>query len=146
MYIFLDVDGVLNKESDWKKPYTINESCLYQFATLMKSIKEPHIILSSTWRVGYTNTGAVAEHGNGLSSKLAEYCLRIEDSTPVSNKTRQEEIEYYIRRHGISSYIVLDDDESLFPYPERINLYLTNYKTGITESDIRKLKKICKGR
>ena len=43
-------------------------------------------------------------------------------------------------------YLVLDDDESLFPYPERINLYLTNYKTGITESDIRKLKKICKGR
>ena len=49
-------------------------------------------------------------------------------------------------RHSISSYIVLDDDESLFPYPERINLYLTNYKIGITEADIKKLKKICKGR
>ena len=43
-------------------------------------------------------------------------------------------------------YIVLDDDESLFPNPERINLYLTNYKTGITEPEIKKLKKICKGR
>ena len=25
----------------------------------MKPIKEPHIILSSTWRVGYTSTGAI---------------------------------------------------------------------------------------
>ena len=58
----------------------------------------------------------------------------------------KKEIEYYIRRHSISSYIILDDDESLFPYPERINLYLTNYKTGLTESDIKKLKKICNGR
>ena len=146
MYVFLDIDGVLNKESDWKRSFTINDSCLYQFASLMKTIKEPHIILSSTWRAGYTNKGAVVEHSDTLSSKFAEYNLIIEDSTPVSNKTRQEEIEYYIRRHSISAYIVLDDDESLFPYPERINLYLTNYKTGITESDIRKLKKICKGR
>lgn len=145
MHIFLDVDGVLNKESDWNKPFTINDSCLYHFASLMKLIKEPHIILSSTWRAGYTNTGALSERGDSLSCKLAEYNLSIEDSTPVSNKTRQEEIEYFIRRHSISSYIVLDDDESLFPHPERINLYLTNYKTGITESDIKKLKKICKG-
>lgn len=112
----------------------------------MKSIKEPYIILSSTWRAEYTNTGAVVEHSDTLSSKLVEYNLIIEDSTPVSNKTRQEEIEYYIRRHSISSYIVSDDDETLFPYSERVNLYITNYKTGITESDIRKLKKICKGR
>lgn len=146
MHIFLDVDGVLNKESDWNKPFTINDSCLYQFASLMKLIKEPHIILSSTWRAGYTNTGAVSERGDGLSCKLEEYNLSIEDSTPVSNKTRQEEIEYFIRKHSISSYIVLDDDASLFPHPERINLYLTNYKTGITESDVKNLKKICKGR
>jgi len=43
----------------WKNSFTINNSCLYQFAALMKSIKELHIILSSTWRVGYTNTGAI---------------------------------------------------------------------------------------
>lgn len=56
---------------------------------------------------------------SGMES-FAEYNLIIEDLTHDSNKTRQEEIEYYIRRHSISSYIVLDDDESLFPYPERI--------------------------
>ena len=63
----------------------------------MKTIKEPHIILSSTWRAGYTNTGRVSEHGASLSNKLAEYNLKIEGSTPVKKRTRQEEIEYFIR-------------------------------------------------
>lgn len=45
--------------------FTINNSCLYQFAALMKSIKEPHIILSSTWRVGYTSTGAIQSSISG---------------------------------------------------------------------------------
>lgn len=49
----------LGKLCLWKNSFTINNSCLYQFAALMKSIKEPHIILSSTWRVGYTSTGAI---------------------------------------------------------------------------------------
>lgn len=146
IYIFLDVDGVLNKESDWKKPFTINESCLVQFAAFVKTMKDPRIVLSSTWRAGYANTGAMSEGENSLSNKLAKYNLKIVDSTPVSSKTRQEEIEYYIRRHGISSYVILDDDKSLFPNPERINLYLINYKTGITESDVKGLKRLCKGR
>lgn len=143
MYIFLDVDGVLNRESDWKKPFTINENCLRLFASFDKELKASHIILSSTWRVGYTNTGIMSERGNSLAEKLAGYGLKIEGSTPVSDKTRQEEIEYYIRKHNITSYIVLDDDESLYPWPNRINLYLTDYKTGLTERDIKKLKRIC---
>ena len=145
MYIFLDVDGVLNRESDWKKPFSINEKCLMLFATFVKELKDPHIILSSTWRAGYTNTGVMSERGNSLLEKLAGYGLKIEGSTPVSDKTRQEEIEYYIRRHNITSYIVLDDDESLFPWADHINLYLTDYKSGLAERDIKKLKKLCKG-
>lgn len=88
MYIFLDVDGVLNKESDWKNPFSINNSCLFQFASLMKMINEPHIILSSTWRAGYTNTGAMSEYDDSLSSKLAEYNFQIEDSTPDKLQVR----------------------------------------------------------
>lgn len=67
--------------------------------------------------------------------------MAIDDSTPVSSKTRQEEIEYYIRRHNIMDYIVLDDDESLFPWPERINLYITDYNTGLTDKDVKILLK-----
>ena len=90
----------------------------------------------------------MSSRGNNLSVKLEEYGLYIEDSTPITSKTRQEEIEYYIRRHNIVEYIVLDDDESLFPWPERINLYLTDYNNGLTDKDVKMIlkKKWCKGR
>ncbi len=145
MYYFLDVDGVLNKESDWRIPFSVNEDCLRNFATLIKADSDPHIILSSTWRAGYTNTGIMSARGSSLSERLMRYNITVEDTTPVSNKTRQEEIEYYIRRHNIASYVVLDDDESLFPNRDRINLYLTDYKTGLTEKDIKALRKKYKG-
>ena len=141
MYYFLDVDGVLNKESDWRIPFSINEGCLRNFAEILNYDKDPHIILSSTWRAGYTNTGVMSARGNSLADKLAEYGLSVEDSTPISNKKRQEEIEYYIKRHNIKDYIVLDDDESLFPFGERLNLYLTDYKTGLTEKDVKLIRK-----
>ena len=142
--LFLDVDGVLNKESDWRKPFTVNTGCLQCFAKLIEYDADPHIILSSTWRVGYTNTGVRSERGNSLSQELENYGIVIEDCTPVSCKTRQEEIEYYIRRHNILEYVVLDDDESLFPFPKRLKLYITDYKTGLTEKDIKKIRKIGK--
>lgn len=141
MYYFLDVDGVLNRESDWRIPFSLNKSCLDCFAKIISYDKNPHIILSSTWRAGYTNTGVLSTCGNILFDKLKEYGLQIEDSIPISTKSRQEEIEYYIRRHNISSYVVLDDDDSLFPWADRINLYLTDYKTGLTERDIKKIRR-----
>ena len=141
MYYFLDVDGVLNKESDWRIPFSINDGCLKCFADLLSFDTDPHIILSSTWRAGYTNTGVMSARGNSLADKLAEYKLSVEDSTPITNKTRQEEIEYYIRRHEIKDYIILDDDESLFLCCERLNLYLTDYKTGLTGRDVKIIRK-----
>lgn len=147
MYYFLDIDGVLNKKSDWRNPFSINSLCLKNFSELIENDDDPHIILSSTWRAGYTNKGIMSSQGNNLGVKLEEYGLHIDDSTPISSKTRQEEIEYYIRRHNIVDYIVLDDDESLFPWPERINLFLTDHNTGLTDEDVKKLKKKwCKGR
>ena len=140
MYYFLDVDGVLNKESDWKTPFTINQECLKNFVKLMKKDKAPHIVLSSAWRVGFTNKGEVG-HDNKLTKELEIYGLRIEGCTPVSNKTRQEEIEFYIRRNGIDRYLVLDDDASLFPAAERLCIYFTNYKTGLTEQDVTQIAK-----
>ena len=31
MFIFLDIDGVLNKESDWSKPFSLNSDCIRRF-------------------------------------------------------------------------------------------------------------------
>jgi len=128
MVYFLDVDGVLNKEADWRKPYTINAACLENFKKLLSHDKQPTIVLSSTWRA---NLDIIAQY------------IKVDDVTPNTSgrKTRQEEIEYYIRRNDIKKYLVLDDDSTLFPNKERLNIYFTDHKNGLTNDDVKKIIK-----
>ena len=128
-YIFLDIDGVLNKESDWKKGlYYINKECLNNFLIYLNKIKNYKVVLISTWR-------------NGDGIKVLEKYFPIYDKTPNSNEDRQAEVEYYIKRNNITKYIIIDDDISLYNTPERVNIYIPDYKTGLTKNDIKKLLK-----
>ena len=126
MYYFLDMDGVLNRESDWRKPFTVNPACLDSFRTLLRCDRNPVIVLSSTWR---TNLDAVTPY------------FRVDDITPntAGRKTRQEEIEFYIRRKGIKDYLIIDDDRTLFSNPENLRIYFTNHKTGLTNTDVKRI-------
>ena len=134
MYYFLDIDGVLNRESDWRRPFILNPECVKNFMNLIECDSEPYVIISSTWRQG----------GDTIRDAFMEHGIHIDGTTPISNKSRQEEIEYYIRRNGIRKYIVIDDDASLFPRATEINFYLTDYKMGLSESDVKKLVKMIK--
>ena len=64
----------------------------------------------------------------------------------VNGKSRQDEIEYYIRRNGINDYIILDDDKSLYMDISKVNIYITDYLTGLTDKDIKKVLKQIKRR
>lgn len=139
MYIFLDVDGVLNTEADWaRKVYSLNKSCVDAFCRLVKSISNPQIVLSSTWRNGIARDGSMAVHIDDLLCALAPAGVKELDKTAISpDGSRSKEIDYYLRRHPQDSYIILDDDPTLFEYGERTaHLYLTSSKTGLTESDV----------
>lgn len=141
--IFIDIDGVLNNEKDWKKPFTLNNKCITEFISLVnilsKRYKEIKIVLTSTWRNGfnpYDNNKNSSQIKN-LISILKDNNIHITDKTPVgNNKTRQEEIEYYIKRNNIDKYIILDDDQSLFYNIDKINVYFTDYKLGLTKKDV----------
>ncbi|MCR4798117.1 MAG: hypothetical protein K5853_06665 [Lachnospiraceae bacterium] len=149
-YVFLDVDGVLNKESDWKIKYSVDEDCVRILGEIrryaLKSYKEVRVVLTSTWRAG------LARDGSSLDTRQLqslERCLDKEDikiygSTPVSGKPRQEEIEYYIKRNRVEHYLVLDDDPHLFPDPKSINLYIPDYRLGLTRIDGKKICDIIK--
>lgn len=67
--------------------------------------------------------------------------LKIYDKTSISQKSRQEGIEYYIKRNNVKKYIILDDDKSLFTCPDNVNLYCPNYLTGLTKQDLKNIKK-----
>lgn len=53
MYIFLDIDGVLNTTSDWKELYILNKKNIQAFATFVKKYNNVKIILTSSWRTGW---------------------------------------------------------------------------------------------
>lgn len=144
--IFLDVDGVLNKESDWINPFTLNDSCVKVFNELWRELSKhyvPQLVLISTWRSGKGNLGN-SEAYQRLENALEKYGIRISGTTPISNKGRQNEVEYYIRRNTVDKYIVIDDDEKLFERPSEINWYQPNYKIGLTNDDVKKIIRVIK--
>lgn len=142
MIIFLDVDGVLNKESDWRKPFALDMSCVKALSELTSRLKAS-VVLTSTWRAGASSDGNNSPQYDHLISTLSDNGITVSGNTPVTvNKTREEEIDYYIRRNQVTEYLVIDDDPQLFN--GGLRLYLTDYKTGLTKADIPRIIKMLK--
>lgn len=145
MYIFLDVDGVLNTEADWaRKVYSLDSKCVESFCKLLNSLNEPKVVLSSTWRNGIARDGTIAVHIDDLIKALEPAGIESLDKTWVApDGSRTKEIDHYLRRHPKDSYIILDDDPELFEQRENTpHLYLTSAKTGLTDTDVKRILKL----
>ena len=152
MYIFLDIDGVLNTKEDWtKRLYSLNAQCVKVFCELLKNLDNPEIVISSTWRNGLARDGSTATHMEELLQVLNSVGITSVDKTAVSpNGIRSEEIDFYLRRHDEDEYLILDDDKDLFIQAEKTPcLYLVDSTKGITNNDVkrilRQVKRKCKG-
>lgn len=145
MYVFLDVDGVLNTEADWaRKVYSLDSKCVDSFCKLLNSLNEPKVVLSSTWRNGIARDGTTAVHIDDLIKALKPSGIKSLDKTGIApDGSRTKEIEHYLRRHTEDSYIILDDDPELFEQRENTpHLYLTSSKTGLTDMDVKRILKL----
>ncbi len=139
MYIFLDVDGVLNTEADWaRKVYSLDSRCVASFCKLLNVVNNPRIVLSSTWRNGIARDGSTAVHINDLIEALAPAGIISLDKTGVAQDgSRTKEIDHYLRRHPKDDYVILDDDPNLFDQKDKTpHLYITSAKTGLTDADV----------
>lgn len=142
--IFLDVDGVLNTKEDWwKRAFSLNAQCVNAFCSYLWQLEKPQIILSSTWRNGIARDGTTAAHIDDLLNALASAGIHSLDRTPTApDGSRSKEIDYYLRRHEIADYLILDDDPQLFDDDKKTaRLYVTDSRTGFTENDAKKLLK-----
>jgi hypothetical protein len=147
MYIFLDIDGVLNTSDEWKhRAYSLNMGCVTAFRKFLNTVDHPKIVLSSTWRNGIARDGSTAAHIDDLMEALKPTGIfKIDKTATAPDGSRSKEIDYYLRRHDTDDYVILDDDAGLFELKERTpGLYLVNHKTGLTEKDIPKIKKSVK--
>lgn len=148
IYIFLDIDGVLNNESAFQLNYlmdkkkkakltsaVIDEQKLLVLKDLCDKIKESKkshneykIIISSTWRKSEQLLSIIKE-------KLNEFDMNYIDITPILGTERGIEIAQFCEEHSISKedVIILDDDSDMCDYSDR--LIMTYLRDGLTYLD-----------
>ncbi|MCI9128492.1 MAG: hypothetical protein HFG28_15275 [Eubacterium sp.] len=140
MVIFLDLDGVVNCEADWAHPYTVRMECVKSLSVLVKALKAD-VVLASSWRTGWVRGGKCTPQIENLKYTFSLHGIEISGRT-ANLGNRSYEIADYCHRHDVASYLILDDDLSLFTSTERV--YNVNAKTGLTNHDVRVIIKKCK--
>ena len=144
-YCFFNVDGLLNRTSDWNKPFTINYG-LANFFCFFLSEHDLIPILTSSWRFGFNRAGdrSNAPYIKELEAIFDSYGLMICDKTPfLKGRPRNKEIERFLYFHRGKDYIVIDGDSGEY---DRINdrVCFIDPKSGFTEADARKADKLLK--
>lgn len=141
-YIFLDVDGVLNTKTQWKRMYQLDRRCIERFGAFAKSLGDCRVVLSSTWRGGFSEDGNHAQHVRELISELSKFDIKIEGTTEIAPQgDRAKEISTYIAKHKISPKmcIVIDDDREIFlsKLPIGCKVLWQDANTGFLEQESR---------
>lgn len=119
IFLFLDIDGVLNTSAQWKRMYSLNDECIAHFADYVHSLPsdDAKIILTSSWKNGFDPAGRHSPQIKELIEKLAVHGLSILGKTENdASEDRAKEINDYIRKHHLEQQtcIVIDDDPSIF--------------------------------
>ena len=115
MYVFLAIDGVLNTKADWKRSYTLNMRNVDDLCSWLKLQKSPTVVLISSWKRGFSPIRSNCSIQlktllDYVDSKVSgvRYCITRDF------KYRDEEVSDFLEHHSSDSYIVLDDDISLY--------------------------------
>lgn len=133
--IFLDIDGVLNYDL-YELPKVIPE--MVQHLKYIVDNTNAHIILSSSWRVGYYKFLIGLEENDAytlLHTLLTKAKLHISGITPLtdaySKDTRPFEIRQWLARFpNVESFVILDDQTWNFKWlEEHFVLTATKVKT-----------------
>ena len=132
--IFLDIDGVLNTPSEYGK--RINNNNVDVLNKLINRLEEKYdiqIVVSSSWRLSsgvnkiIRNAGVIARL-KGVTENLGD---------------RSKEINSYISKNRLEpeNCLVLDDEKDIVKNVI-CKYYITNYKTGVVEDDVKKILKL----
>ncbi len=141
--IFLDIDGVLNRNATLELSPS---GCTFVEDRLIRRLKRIYysthakIVLSSSWRLGWydiaanSSETANAEDYSALSFRLMSEGIPIHSHTPIlSVNDRAKEIAAYIRETpDIESFIIIDDI-SVDGFSER--QIKTSPRLGLTDAD-----------
>lgn len=133
--IFLDIDGVLNTNSDRE----ISDDKLKLLSELV-SKTGADVVLSSSWRYGW-NQPRLNQPGTRiyrLKQLLKNNGIVIKYTIGL-DLTKSIQIKNYLNTNMISNYIVLDDEPI-----DTANLVQTNGDVGLTQFDCQKAYQLLK--
>lgn len=161
-FIFLDIDGVLNHELWLEHAHKQNfPSPLFWFDPLCvervnEIIKQTgaKLVISSSWRSDpdLKETFARVQLPTDFDKTIGMF-----QSSKIGYTMRGQEIEHYLREHGIDiyakhQYVILDDDNDFTPWQKKNALFRTaasicdepferNNGTGLTRELTQKIIK-----
>ncbi len=130
-YIFLDIDGVLRRNSSPANVF--DDSCLHSLILAVGPIDDPRIVVSSTWRLGMSLAALKARFPMPLAERIAGVTPEVAGA-PVYQ--RFAEIHAYCTKKGVATdeWIAIDDSAELYPPDTR--LVLTNPAVGFDQAAI----------
>ena len=126
IYIFFDVDGVLNNHQARKKYQgremrIICDDNLLQFVELINKIEDKYlIVLTSTWRYSPDSINTLKKALNIAQSKTRGKII----------------MEYCQQRNILYDDIIIIDDSDIVELPER--LIKCDYNCGLTNNEVKK--------
>ncbi|QHT65660.1 hypothetical protein GXP67_02755 [Rhodocytophaga rosea] len=147
--IFLDIDGVLCTQNQWKADVIaedgyseFNAKCIENLNRLIEQTKAK-VILTSSRRINKTvdEFGAILKR-RGFHGQIVG---KINEKTELDSSSRSEEIVGWLERNGVpDKYVILDDDtrlaqlgESYLPHWVR-----TIYHRGLDEEALQRALQI----
>lgn len=151
--IFLDIDGVLNTCYTKEKTSTNIVFVEDRKIEILKKIIDStnaKIVLSSTWRIGWrylelglTNHDMIRDFIE-LRDKLRDFGIELYSKTPITNKSRGEEIKMYLdsTKDNIDSYAIIDDIGGRRLRPVSSHLLQTSDFKGLEEKHIKIVERI----
>ncbi len=144
--LFLDIDGVLNNRRSMLAAvrgvyppennaiYTVDPTCVIRLRDALPP--STRIVVSSTWR--YSKAPVVKNALEWAGWKDPPIIGRTRDG---DGGKRGHEIEAWLRPYKVERYAIVDDNSDMLdhqlPYFVR-----TNFETGFTDEDARRLQRI----
>lgn len=147
MILFLDFDGVLHPESALSTRRNFEH--LPRLWKILRAVPEVEVVFSTSWRTSRSLGELVTLVTQGGGEDLAG---RFVGSNPVVSKELREQGSNGLRRHECLAWIeenrtrfpfwikdvpwmAVDDNPHFYGIP-CFNLYMTDYRIGLSEADV----------
>lgn len=133
--IFLDIDGVLNNMASISDGIELLSSKVLLIDQLCKDTGAK-VVISSCWGKLFDFEAICwGLRWTGLRSKPIDVTPRHDD------KPRGYEIQQWLKQHGASTYVILDDSSDMLPSQKK-NFVQTSEMLGLTRKNVGRAKEI----